>query len=188
MMLFAAAWHGDRQRLSEVQQLPDIIAAALQGNDEIAQRAERYRYMEECVVIGRGYNYSTSYELALKLKELTYVMATSYSSADFRHGPIATIDSGTPTILIMPTGATFHDMLELSGELQQRGAELLVISDSAQALAAAKTPLPIKEGVPEWLSPVPAIIPGQLLAMHLTISKGYNPDVPRGLNKITRTL
>jgi glucosamine--fructose-6-phosphate aminotransferase (isomerizing) len=188
MMLFAAAWHGDRQRLTEVQQLPDIIAAALQGNDEIAQRAERYRYMEECVVIGRGYNYSTSYELALKLKELTYVMASSYSSADFRHGPIATIDSGTPTILIMPTGATFQDMHELTSELQQRGAELLVISDSAQALAAAKTPLPIKKGVPEWLSPVPAIIPGQLLAMHLTISKGYNPDVPRGLNKITRTL
>jgi glucosamine--fructose-6-phosphate aminotransferase (isomerizing) len=188
MILFAAAWHGDRQRLTEVQQLPDIIATALQGNDEIAQRAERYRYMEECVVIGRGYNYSTSFELALKLKELTYVMATSYSSADFRHGPIATIDSGTPTILIMPTGATFQDMLELTGELQQRGAELLVISDSAQALAAAKTPLPLKEGVPEWLSPVPAIIPGQLLAMHLTISKGYNPDVPRGLNKITLTL
>jgi glutamine---fructose-6-phosphate transaminase (isomerizing) len=88
----------------------------------------------------------------------------------------------------MPTGATFQDMLELTGELQQRGAELLVISDSAQALAAAKTPLPLKEGVPEWLSPVPAIIPGQLLAMHLTISKGYNPDVPRGLNKITLTL
>src|SRR5581483_10712800 len=151
MMLFAAAWSRDKQRLAEVQQLPDVVAATLQSADDIAQRAERYRYMEECVVIGRGYNYATSFELALKLKELTYVMATSYSSADFRHGPIATIDSGTPTVLIMPTGATFDDMRELIGELKRRGAELLVISESAQALAQAKTPLPIPTNIPEWL-------------------------------------
>lgn len=188
MMLFAAAWSRDKQRLAEVQQLPDVVAATLQRADEIAQRAERYRYMEECVVIGRGYNYATSFELALKLKELTYVMATSYSSADFRHGPIATIDSGTPTVLIMPTGATFNDMFELINELKQRGAELLIISESAQALSQARTPLPIATNVPEWLSPLPAIIPGQLLALHLTLSKGLNPDVPRGLNKITLTL
>jgi glucosamine--fructose-6-phosphate aminotransferase (isomerizing) len=188
MMLFAAAWNNDQQRRADLQRLPEAIAATLQGADEIAQRAERYRYMDQCVVIGRGYNYATSFELALKLKELTYVMATSYSSADFRHGPIATIDSGTPTFLIMPTGATAQDMHELAGELQRRGAELLVISDSAQALALAKTRLPIAATVPEWLSPVPAIIPGQILALHLTLSKGLNPDVPRGLNKVTLTL
>src|ERR1700676_3855708 len=114
-------------------------------------------------------------------------MAASYSAADFRHGPIATIDSGLPTVLLIPRGATFDDMLALAGELQQRGAELLVISEDPQALALAKTPLPLAAPVPEWLSPVTAIIPGQVLALHLAIARGVNPDVPRGLNKVTRT-
>ena len=116
--------------------------------------------MDRCVVIGRGYNYATSFELALKLKELTYVMASPYSSADFRHGPIATIAPGLPVILVMPLGATFDDMLDLAGELQRREAELLVISDVEEALSLAKTKLPLTVSVPEWLSPITAILPG----------------------------
>jgi glucosamine--fructose-6-phosphate aminotransferase (isomerizing) len=188
MALFAALWSGDPVRLAELQSLPQAFEATLQKAPEIAQRAERYRYMDRCVVIGRGYNYATAFELALKLEELTYVMASSYSSADFRHGPIATIDKGLPVILIMPAGATFDDMLDLAGELQRREAELLVISESAQALSLAKTMLPIGVSVPEWLSPIPAIIPGQLLALHLALTKGLDPDIPRGLQKVTRTL
>src|SRR6266480_52674 len=177
MALFAAICSGHPKRLAEIQSLPAALEETLQGSSAIAQRNERYRYMEECVVIGRGYNYATSFELALKLKELTYVMATSYSSADFRHGPIATVEPGLPVILVMPTGATFEDMLEL-----------LVISDSSQALSLAKTALPIAATLPEWLSPITAILPGQLLALHLALSKGLNPDIPRGLHKVTRTL
>lgn len=188
MMLFAAVWNEDRERLAEMRQVPEAIAATLNSATEIAQRAERYRYMEQCVVIGRGYNYATSFELALKLKELTYVMATAYSSADFRHGPIATIDDGLPTILIMPSGAALDDMLELAEELQQRRAELLIISDAPQALKFARTSFPLTASLPEWLSPITAIIPGQLLGLHLTLVRGLDPDVPRGLQKVTRTL
>src|SRR6266516_2693851 len=115
MALFAAICSGHPKRLAEIQSLPAALEETLQGISAIAQRTERYRYMDRCIVIGRGYNYATSFELALKLKELTYVMATSYSSADFRHGPIATVEPGLPVILIMPTGATFDDMLELAG-------------------------------------------------------------------------
>lgn len=188
MAAFAAAWSGDQDRLAELQRLPEALEATLQSVPDIAQRVERYRYMDQCVVIGRGYNYATSFELALKLKELTYVMANAYSSADFRHGPIATIDSGDPVILVMPAGKTFDDMLELAHTLQARGAELLVISENPQALALAKTALPIASALPEWLSPLSAIIPGQTFALHLTLAKGLNPDVPRGLQKVTRTL
>jgi glucosamine--fructose-6-phosphate aminotransferase (isomerizing) len=188
MALFAAIWSGHPKRLDEIQSLPSALEETLQGGSAIAQRAERYRYMDRCIVIGRGYNYATSFELALKLKELTYVMATSYSSADFRHGPIATVEPGLPVILVMPTGATFEDMLELAGSLREREAELLVISDSSQALSLAKTALPIAATLPEWLSPITAILPGQLLALHLALSKGLNPDVPRSLHKVTRTL
>ncbi len=186
--LFAASWSGDSQHLAALEQLPGAIAAPLQLAPEIARHVERYRYMDRCVIIGRGYNYATSFELALKLKELTYVMATAYSPADFRHGPIATIETGLPVFLVMPTGATFDDMLGLAGELLQRDAELLVISESSQALSFAKTALPIAAGVPEWLSPLTTIVPGQLFALYLAQTKGLNPDVPRGLQKVTRTL
>jgi len=189
MALFAAAWNGNPQRLAEIQSLPAALEATLQGASTIiAQRAERYRYMDRCIVIGRGYNYATSFELALKLKELTYVMAISYSSADFRHGPIATVEPGLPVILVMPGGATFDDMLDLAAALQEREAELLVISESSQALSLAKTALPMAAALPEWLSPITAIVPGQLLALRLALAKEINPDVPRGLQKVTRTL
>lgn len=188
MAIFAAALSDEEQHLAELQQLPAAIESTLGLYPEIAQSVERYRYMDRCIIIGRGYNYATSFELALKLKELTYIMATAYSSADFRHGPIATIESGLPVFLVMPAGATFDDMHDLALELQQRGSELLVISESEQALSLARTAFPISPGVPEWLSPLITIIPGQLFALHLALAKGLNPDIPRGLHKVTRTL
>jgi glutamine---fructose-6-phosphate transaminase (isomerizing) len=188
MAIFAAALSGQAQHLAKLQQVPGAIESTLRLEPEIAQSVERYRYMDRCIIIGRGYNYATSFELALKLKELTYIMATAYSSADFRHGPIATIESGLPVFLVMPAGATFDDMYDLALELQRRGSELLVISDSEQALPLARTAFPISPGVPEWLSPLITIIPGQLFALHLALSKGINPDIPRGLHKVTRTL
>ena len=188
MAIFAAALSGQAQHLAELQQVPGAIESTLRLEPEIAQSVERYRYMDRCIIIGRGYNYATSFELALKLKELTYIMATAYSSADFRHGPIATIESGLPVFLVMPAGATFDDMYDLALELQRRGSELLVISDSEQALLLARTAFPITPGVPEWLSPLITILPGQLFALHLALAKGLDPDIPRGLHKVTRTL
>lgn len=187
MAMLAAAWGGRPGPADELRRLPEALAATLAGAAGVAARAERYRYMDQCVVIGRGYNYATALELALKLKELTYVMADAYSSADFRHGPIATVAQGTPAILIMPRGAVFADMLELAGALRARGAELIVCSDAPEALALATTALPLAGALPEWLSPLGAILPGQLLALHLALARGLAPDQPRGLNKVTLT-
>lgn len=186
---FAAALSGDQSRMEELRRLPEALEATLAGAGvAAAQRAERYRYLDRCVVIGRGYNYATAFELALKLKELTYVLANPYSSADFRHGPIATIDEGAAALLVAPTGSAFDDMRALACDLQRRGAELLVISDAAQALDVATTPLPLAATTPEWLSPISAVLPGQLFALHLALAKGLDPDTPRGIQKVTRTL
>ena len=187
MAAFAAAWSGETQRASELAALPEALAAILAGTEPFAARAERYRYVESLVVVGRGYNYSTAFELALKLKELTYVMAIPYSSADFRHGPIATVAAGSPVLLVMPYDSTFSDMQELATELERREAELLIISDADEALALARTPLPLAAAVPEWLTPIAATLPGQQLALHLALAKGIHPDTPRGLVKVTRT-
>jgi glucosamine--fructose-6-phosphate aminotransferase (isomerizing) len=188
MALLAAAWSGRPERLAELRGVPEALSATLAGAADVMRRAERYRYMEQCVVIGRGYNYATALELALKLKELTYVQAVAYSSADFRHGPIATISEGLPAILIMPAGLALDDMLDLARDLQGRGAELLIASDDQGAQALATIQLPPAGGLPEWLSPLAAIVPGQVFALHLTLAKGYDPDRPRGLRKVTRTL
>ena len=179
--LFAAAWNGEPERMAELQALSQTLTATLRLNaDSMARRVERYCYMDGCVVIGRGYNYATAFELALKLEELKSIMVTAYSSADFRHGPVATIRERLPVLLVMPTGASSRDMLALAGELRQRGAELLVISDSPQALQLAQTPLPIAPAVPEWLSPLVTVLPGQQMALFLALARGLNPDLPQG--------
>jgi glutamine---fructose-6-phosphate transaminase (isomerizing) len=183
----AAAWIGDAQRREELRSLPLALEETLARGVGIAAASARYRDEDAITVIGRGYNYSTAFEVALKLKELTYVMATAYSSADFRHGPIATVSADAPVTLIAPSGRTLADMIELAAELRRRNADLLVISDAPEALALARSPLPLAPGTPEWLSPIVATLPGQQLALHLALAKGINPDAPRGLAKVTRT-
>ncbi|HEX9037374.1 MAG TPA: SIS domain-containing protein [Ktedonobacterales bacterium] len=183
----AAALSADPARLEELRQLPEALAATLALAGEIAPRAERYRFLERCVVIGRGYNYATAFELALKLKELTYLMAIPYSSADFRHGPIAATSPGDAALLVMPSGRALDDLLELAHDLKAMGVELLVISDALEALALATTPLPFAAPVPEWLSPIAAVLPGQSLALRLALAKGLDPDAPRAIQKVTRT-
>ncbi len=186
--IFAAIWSGSPERLAELRAMPAALDATLQGTGDIAARIQRYRDVEAFTVIGRGFNYATAFELALKLKELTYTQAIAYSSADFRHGPVATISKGSPVIIMMPGGAAYADMYELALDLRQREADLLVISDMPEALALATTPLPLAVAMPEWLSPLTTILPGQRLALQLTLARGLNPDAPRGLQKVTRTL
>jgi glucosamine--fructose-6-phosphate aminotransferase (isomerizing) len=187
MAMFAATWSKDDDRVRELFLLPEAIDATLKANANMAQRTERYRYMNQCVIIGRGYNYATAFELTLKLKELTYVMADAYSSAGFRHGPIATISEGIPAILVMPKGPALADMVDLAQDLRSRGAELITITDDLGGADYSTVLMPIVGGLPEWLSPIASIVPGQLFALELAQLKGLDPDHPRGLNKVTLT-
>jgi glucosamine--fructose-6-phosphate aminotransferase (isomerizing) len=143
--------------------------------------------MEACVVLSRGYNYATAFEIALKLKELTYVLAEPYSSADFQHGPVALVERGFPVLAVVPEGALADELVDFLNQLNERGAELVVISSHPDALSLARTPLPIPAGIPEWLSPIVAVVQGQLFALGLTLAKGLDPDHPRGLRKVTLT-
>ena len=154
----------------------------------IAQTAQRYRYMQQCVVLGRGYNYATAFEWALKMKELTYVAAEPYSSADFKHGPVAMVESGFPVFAISPKGKVFDSMQRTLEHLRNDlSAELVVISNSLSALELAEVAIPIPEKMPEWLSPIVSIIPAQLFAYYLTQAKGYDTEQPRTIRKITET-
>jgi glucosamine--fructose-6-phosphate aminotransferase (isomerizing) len=187
LALLSCALGDDPGRLEALRRIPSGVEHILDHERLITRAVERYRYMETCVVLGRGYNYATAFEIALKLKELNYLIAESYSSADFMHGPIAVVGSGFPGLVVAPSGKMFDTMRDFSLELKSRGAELIIISDQQDLLAEAVTPLRLPEGVPEWLSPIVAVVPGQLFALHLTLVKGNDPDQPLGLQKVTIT-
>jgi len=186
--MLSAAWNKNDNQWKEIQQVPGFMAQALEAEPDISTFALRYRYMDQCVVLGRGYNYATAFEWSLKLKELTYVVAQPYSSADFLHGPIALVSNGFPVFAIAPQGEVFDDMAKLLTELKHnRQADLFLISDNQTLLELADCPIPIPIGIPEWLTPIIGILPAQLFSYHLTKIKGFNPDAPRGLSKVTRT-
>lgn len=188
LALLSAALEGNKRRLAALERVPDAVAGALSLAPQAAAVAERLRYLEQCAVVGRGFCYGTAFELALKLEELTYVVAQPYSSADFRHGPIAVVDPGFCVLLLAPRGKVLDDVKELVDELLARRAEVIVISDVPALVRRATRGFRLPVTLPEWLAPLAAIVPGQLLAMHLCNARGYSLDTPRGLNKITRTL
>ena len=172
---------------TQLRQVPEAVSTTLTMNERIQQIAPRYRYMDRCVIIGRGYNYATAFELALKLKELTYTDAEPYSSADFLHGPVAVIEGGFPVIVIAPAGEMLPHIRSFVGQMRELGAEIIVISDDEETLAQAHIPLALPRPLPEWLSPLTAIVPGQLLSLHVAHARFHDVDAPRGLKKVTKT-
>jgi glucosamine--fructose-6-phosphate aminotransferase (isomerizing) len=187
LAMLSAALAEEAKRERAIETLPDAVSELLTSARAIIEAAERYRYMEACVVVSRGYNYATAFEIALKLKELTYVLAEPYSSADFWHGPVALVEHGFPVLAVVPEGCVAEELIGFLHKLREREAELVVISDRDDALALAQTPIPLPRGVPEWLSPLVSVVPGQLFALGLTLAKGFDPDHPRGLRKVTLT-
>ena len=172
----------------ELARVPGWVEAVLRADEAITGLVQRYRYMNQCVVLGRGYNYSTAFEWALKLKELTYVEAEPYSSADFKHGPIAMVERGFPVMAVVPRGKVFQPMLTMLEELRNDYlAELVVISNADEALELAQSPIPLPRELPEWLSPLASIVAGQLFAYHLTAAKGFDTEKPRNIRKVTET-
>jgi glucosamine--fructose-6-phosphate aminotransferase (isomerizing) len=186
--MLSAALSEEEASWKELEKVPGWAEKVLKQDAPIARMAERYRYMRQCVVLGRGFNYCTAFEWALKLKELTYLIAEPYSSADFRHGPIAMIEGGFPVMAVAPNGKVFDTMLEMLGKLRhEQSAELVVISDEKRALSLAQSPIQLPSGIPEWLTPIVDILPAQLFASHLTRAKGFDPEQPRTIFKVTET-
>ena len=186
--MLSAALSGNKKHWEELGRVPGWMKSALKQDGLISRIAQRYRYMDRTVVLGRGFNYCTAFEWALKLKELTYLIAEPYSSADFAHGPIAMVDAGFPVMAVAPKGKVFQSMLDALKKLRENfGAELVVISNDRRALSLAQLPLTIPAETPEWLSPLVSILPAQLFAYHLTRAKGYDTERPRSIRKVTET-
>jgi glucosamine--fructose-6-phosphate aminotransferase (isomerizing) len=186
--MISTALSGDPQRWEQLAQVPGWVEQVLAQDEAIASMAQRYRYMQHCVVLGRGFNYATAFEWALKLKELTYVIAEPYSSADFQHGPIAMMEGGFPVLAVAPHGQVFDTMFEMLERLRNtHRVELVALSDDERVLGLAQSAIRLPVGIPEWLTPLVSIVPGQLFACHLTRAKGYDTEKPRTISKVTET-
>jgi glucosamine--fructose-6-phosphate aminotransferase (isomerizing) len=186
--MLSAALAEDDDRRDWLRRLPALATEVLTLDQTVERAAERYRFMEQCVVLGRGYNYATAFEWAIKLKELAYVFADPYSPADFQHGPVALAHQGFPVLAVAPRGRVSDNLTKLLNHLvDELKVELLAVSNESAALELAHTPIPLPEDIPEWLSPIPAIIPAQLFCYHITRAKGYDTEQPRGLTKVTLT-
>ena len=167
--------------------LPSLVEHALDQEGLAAESAAAHAGIEYCAVLGRGFNQATAFEWALKLQELTQVVAQPFSTADFLHGPIAVLEPGYPVLAIAARGPAIDDVIDVLRRCKQAGASLVVIGNDARLAELEASILEFEPGVDEWLSPIPAVVLGQLFAYHLTVAKGLDPEQPRGLHKVTRT-
>ena len=185
-LLFAATT-SDEVAFRELEQMPARVAAQLELSLSGMPALDAYRDAEGGTVVARGVNYGTAFEVALKIRELSGLLVEAYSSADLLHGPIAAIGHGWPVIVLAPSGPALASVEEVLVPLRERGARLVVVSDEERLLADATTPLPLVSGVPEWLSPLTTVIPGQVAALRLAELRGLDLDQPEGLQKVTLT-
>jgi len=168
--------------------IPGFVAGALEQEPAIRELVQRYVFMENCVVVGRGLAYANAYELALKLMETCYVVAERFSSADFLHGPLAMVERHFPVILFAPPGVMLPGVKSLIERLRELHADTLGITSDLDAARLCTRSIVMSPEIDEFLAPIPYIVPGQLFAALLAEAKGLNPDSPRSLSKVTRTL
>ena len=190
MLLFymLAAVLANRADRIEYEEIPDYCARALEQEPAIVELAQRYVFMENCVVVGRGLAYANAYEFALKLMETCYVVAERFSSADFLHGPLAMIERHFPVMLFAPPGIMLPGTKDLIARLRELRADTLVITGDVDVAGMCSRAIVMPREIDEFVAPIPYIVPAQLFAAILAEAKGLDPDKPRSLSKVTRTL
>jgi len=191
LMLYLLAYAlGGKIRPDDLARLPERAHLALRLEPEIEALSERYRFMDHAVVMGRGLNYATAFEFALKLMETCYVVAERFSSADFLHGPIALVEPNFPVFVFAPSGVTWPPVRDAVEKLRPLTAETVVITDASNRDAphVGNRLIRLPQRVGELYTPIPYIIPAQIFAACLAYQKGLNPDRPRTITKVTRTL
>ncbi|HKY40365.1 MAG TPA: SIS domain-containing protein [Polyangiaceae bacterium] len=188
LAMLSVALEGSAERQATLAQVPGYVEQVIESvQANVSEAAQGFAKAGKLVVLGRGFNYATTFEVALKIKETSYCVAEPYSIADLLHGPVAMIDQEFPVIVIAASGAALTDIPTLFDLLEKRGARTLAISDRPDVLSRAHFGLKLPSGVPEWLSPIVAVVAGQLFANALCLASGQDPDKPRGLSKVTLT-
>ena len=186
--ILTAVWTNNRLQIDEIKNLPAWAEEVLKQHAVVKKAAQWFAEFNQMVVLGRGFNHCTAQEIALKTKELSYMVAEAYSAADFRHGPIAMLMKDFPVVALAPIDNTLDDMKAMIREVKSLDVRLVVMSNDKEVLDTSNYAIVLPKNLPGWLSPIISTIPGQLLALELATAKGLDVDHPRGLKKVTLTL
>ena len=168
----------------ELKRMPEYIKEVLGQNERISDLSKTYTYASNFLYLGRGYNYPTALEGALKLKEISYIHAEGYPAAEMKHGPIALVDGEMPTVVIAPTDSLYDKIISNVRQVKARGGTVVAIitkgNDTMKDIADHCIEVP---DVPECLTPIVVSVPLQLMAYYIAMNKGRNVDQPRNLAK-----
>lgn len=181
--LLTAEWSGNAELTEGLAKITETAERTLQVEPKVADVARTLLHAERMVSVARGLHLCTAIEAALKVAETSLTTTQSFSSADLLHGPIASVAVRTPAFCFIPKGKTAAMMTDVGNTLSQRGARVIRFAPTAEGADS----VPLTDPGTEFLSPIVDIIPAQLLAYHLTVARGLDPDNPRGLTKVTIT-
>jgi glucosamine--fructose-6-phosphate aminotransferase (isomerizing) len=170
--------------IEELEELPDKVRAALECNDAVREIAQRYADCDNFLYLGRQFNFPTALEGALKLKEISYIHAEGYPSAEMKHGPIALVDERTPSVFIMQQGQMYDKVMSNVQEIKARGGPVIAVvcQGDSEAIRLADDIIEVP-AVEEIFQPIVTVIPLQLLAYHIAVARGCDIDKPRNLAK-----
>ena len=187
-LLSVALGGGGAADLAEVRGVPAALDRALEETSAVDDAAADLGSMRQAIVVGRGFEYATAREWALKLKELARVYAEPYSPADLAHGPVAVLEPGATVLAVAPSGAIAGSMRSMLVGLRDNvGTDLLVLSDLPALRAIGRWSVPLPTGLLEWLAPITSIVPAQRFTVALARAKGLDPEAPRHIAKVTLT-
>jgi glucosamine--fructose-6-phosphate aminotransferase (isomerizing) len=178
------SYEGGQRLIEELRRLPNAVQQALTCDEQVKDVAKKYVDASTVLYLGRQYNFPTALEGALKLKEISYIHAEGYPAAEMKHGPIALVDSDTPSVFIVPQGSTYEKVLANMEEVKARGGPIIAVAShddpNVEAIADDVIRIPQVQG---FLQPIVTVVPLQLLSYHVALLRGCDVDKPRNLAK-----
>ena len=190
LAMLSAAMGDDAGHREALQQVPDAVARTLElcRPAVAALNLTAFVAARNMIVVGRGFNFATAFELALKIKETAALPCEGYATPDLLHGPFAMIGRGFPALVVAPNGATAADTRAVVEALVARQAHVIVVSANAAFDGVwIRARLAVDDQLPEWLTPLTHVVPGQCFALRLAQARGLPVDNPNGLTKVTLT-
>ncbi len=168
----------------DLRRVPSLISKVLELDGRIRDLSKIFTYAHNFIYLGRGYNYPTAMEGALKLKEISYIHAEGYPAAEMKHGPIALIDNEMPTVVIATADSIYDKTVSNIQQIKARGGRVMAIVTEGDTVASAIADYVIEiPEITECLSPLLTSVPLQLLAYYIAVNKGRDVDQPRNLAK-----
>jgi glutamine---fructose-6-phosphate transaminase (isomerizing) len=172
------------QLLAEMDALPRKVEKALQVNEKILEISRTFKFAQNFLYLGRGYNFPLALEGALKLKEISYIHAEGYPAAEMKHGPIALIDANMPVVVIATRKGSYDKVISNIQEVKARKGSIIAIVTEGDTVVSQMADYVIEiPDTDEALVPIVASIPLQLLSYHIAVLRGCNVDQPRNLAK-----